>query len=148
MKRYHGKETAPRGVYLNLANGELVQLYGGTLVLPGTSGVNYIKIPAALAVIGGPFAGLAFIIFLPLAGLIGVLSFLGYKVGALTLALWYRALQPVMIGWIPGRAYLARRGGGSKRKKPSAKEHERGLEDLTINEIEHEITRRRQKGEQ
>ncbi len=141
MKRYHGKEPVPRGVYLNLSTWELNQLYGDTLILPGSSEVKYLKVPAALAVIAGPFAGLAFIIFLPLVGIIGIIGFLAYKVGWWALVLGRRALQPVMIGWKPGIAYLVRRGGTHKEEKPV------DLTTLTLTEIEQEIAKRRQRGE-
>ena len=146
MKRHSGGEKVARGVYLNLSNWELTQLYGDTPVLPGNGKVKYIKIPAVLAVIGGPFAGLAFIIFLPLVGIIGIISFLAYKIAWGALILGRKALQPVMISWNPGRAYLTRKGETAKEKKP-AKELAEELPGMSINEIEEEIARRRQQGE-
>ena len=146
MKRYNGKETVPRGVYLNLSTWELIQLYGDTRVLPGGSEVKFIKVPAPLAVLGGPFAGLFFIIFLPFAGIIGILSFIAYKVGWWALALGHKALQPVMLGWKPGQAYLTRKGGTSKGRR-LAEDRDRELDNMTIGEIEQEIARRRREGE-
>lgn len=146
MKRYNGGETVPRGVYLNLSDWELIQLYGDIPALPGNGEVKYIKVPAVLAVLGGPFAGLAFIIFLPLAGIIGIISFLAYKMAWGALILGRKALQPVMISWNPGRAYLTRKGGTAQEKKPVA---EPGKEPpgVSNSEIEEEIARRRQQGE-
>jgi len=143
MRRYYGKETVIKGIYLNLSTWEFVQLYGDTLVLPGNSEVSYIRVAAALAVLGGPLAGLAFIIFLPFAGIIGILSFLAYKIGGWALVLGHKVLQPVMIGWKPGRAYLTRKGGTSVGRKPA---EERGgkLEDTAVTEIEQDIAKRRQ----
>ena len=146
MKRYYGREAAPRGVYLNLATGELVQLHGKVHVLPGDGGVKYVRVPAALAVIGSPFIGLAFVIFLPLAGIVGIMSVLVYKAGRGLLFIGRRALQPAMIGWKPGRAYLARRGSTFKEGK-TAVEVDKALDHMSITEIEKEIARRRQRGE-
>ena len=146
MKRYHGKETVRKGVYLNLSNWELIQLYGDTLVLPGNSDVRYIKVAALLAVLGGPFIGLGFILFLPFAGIIGILSFVAYKMGAWALFLGHKALQPVLISWQPGRAYLTRKGVTSKARK-QGEEPGRKLEEMPVTEIEQDIAKRRQQGE-
>ncbi len=142
MKRYHGRELVPRGVYLNLSTLEFVQLYGDTRVLPGSGEVKYLKTPAALAVVAGPFAGLAFIIFLPLIGILGVIGFLGYKLGQLVWFFGRKALHLAIIGWEPGISYLTRRGGTPKGEEP-AKGAQGGLPEL-----EQEIAKRRQQGEQ
>lgn len=144
MKKYYAGETATRGVYLNASTWELQQHYSNP-VLPGDAGLSYIKVPAALAVIGGPFAGLAFVIFLPFVGIVGLASFLAYKMGWLGLLLGRKAVQPVMIAWRPGRAYLTRKGGAPAKKADGTPDE--GLPNMSINEIADEITRRRQNGE-
>ena len=141
MRKYHGGEIVPKGVYLNLPMWEFVQLYHETPVLPGNAEVKYFKVPAVLAVVTGPFAGLAFIIFLPLIGIVGIVSFLAYKAFQWTLLLGHKALQPTVVGWKPGTAYLAKRGGTPEQKKPIA-ETEGELADL-----EREVTRQKQQGE-
>ncbi len=146
MKRYCGGEAIPKGVYLNLSTWELVQLYGENPVLPKTNEIKYIKVPAPLAVVAGPFAGLAFIIFLPFVGIMGIISFLAYKIGWGALAVGHKVLQPVMISWKPGRAYLTRKGDTSRKKRPP-EEIDKELPNMSITEIEEEISRRRQQGE-
>jgi hypothetical protein len=141
MKKYRGGELVPQGVYLNLSTLELVQLYGDTRLLPGSGEVKYLKTPAALAVVAGPFVGLAFIIFLPLIGILGIIGFLGYKSGQWVQVFGRKALQPAIIGWKPGISYLTRRGGTPKGEEP-AKGAPGGL-----TELEQEIARRRQRGE-
>ncbi|MFC1987559.1 hypothetical protein ACFLVH_03330 [Chloroflexota bacterium] len=146
MKKYQGGEAIAAGVYLNLATWELVQLYDEKPVLPGKSGVKYVKVPAPFAVLAGPFAGLAFIIFLPFIGIVGIISFLAYKIGQGALVLGRKTLQPVMIGWKPGRAYLTRKGGAPRAEKLT-EEPEPGLPDMSITDIAEEISKRRQRGE-
>lgn len=147
MERYHGGEVANKGVYVNLSNGELVQHYAGTKPLPGDEGTKYIRVPAALAILGGPLVGLAFVIFVPFIGIVGIISFLAYKVGRAAVALANKALQPAMIDWVPGRAFLTRKGQTEKQGKSTA-EPVGEPADSGINELEDEIVRRRQQGEQ
>jgi hypothetical protein len=146
MKKYQGGKAIPKGVYLNLSTWELAQLYGENPVLPGSAEVKYIKIPAPLTVVAGPFAGLLFIIFLPFIGIVGILSFLAYRIGWAAMILGRKTLQPVMISWKPGRAYLTRKGGTPKGEKPSGGPDEE-LPNMSIHEIEQEISKRRQRGE-
>lgn len=146
MKTYKGGEAIPKGIYLNLSTWELAQLYGDKPVLPGDSEVKYVRIPAPLAVVAGPFAGLIFIIFLPFIGIMGILSFLAYKIGWGALALGRKTLQPVMLSWKPGRAYLTRKGAVPRGKRPTEELGE-DLPNMSITEIEQEISRRRQRGE-
>ena len=79
MKKYNGREQVRKGVYLNRGTGELIQMYGRNRILPGEPETGYIKVPGWLAIIGGPFAGLALVMFLPLVGVIGMGWFFGCK---------------------------------------------------------------------
>lgn len=107
MKRYLGTEIGPKGVYLNLTTGEFINL-GEAGVLPATDQVKYLRVPPVMAMVLGPFTGLAFILFLPFAGMAAVIGFLGYKVWRGTLALERKTLEAVAVTW----------GGG---RKPAAK---------------------------
>src|SRR3990172_6109394 len=106
MNEYRGGMKAQKGVYLNRTNGELVQFYGETRILPGDKAVRYVKVPAALAMLGGPVAGLLFVFFLPTIGIIGILTYAAYKVWHGTAALGRKVFQPVAIRPEPGMAYL------------------------------------------
>ncbi len=81
MRRYHGGQLVKRGVYLNLSSFELNHLYELPAILPSHVEVDYVKLPAFLALLTGPFAGLALIIFLPLVGILSVCYMLVYKAG-------------------------------------------------------------------
>ncbi len=79
MKRYYGGEPVKRGVYLDLATLEFVQLRDEAPILPGGRKTQYIRAPGLLAVVAGPVAGLALVLFLPFVGLAGMVTFLSYK---------------------------------------------------------------------
>ncbi len=144
MRKYQGGEMVPRGIYLNLATWEYTQLYGEKRVLP-ESEAEYIKVPAVLAVVTGPFAGLVFIIFLPLVGIVGIISFLAYKTGQGALVLGRKALTPVMVGWKPGMAFLTRKS--TTKESKTREELGKKLDGMSINEIAEEIKRRKHDGE-
>ncbi len=152
MNEYRGGAQVSKGVYLNRANGELVQLYGQNRVLPGDGGMRYIKVPAALAVMGGPFVGLAFVIFLPLIGIIGIGVFLAYKAWRGMIALGRKVFQPVAVRQELGIAYLTQRRGTAGKGEQKGKGTEEGqaadgLAELSIEQIAQEVTQRRQQGE-
>ena len=142
MNEYHGGTRVAKGVYLNRANGELTQLYGQVRVLPGGGGERYIKVPGALAVMAGPFAGLAFVMFLPLIGIMGLIGFLAYKAWHGTVTVGRKVFQPVAIGQEPGMAYLTQRRGTAVNGEQHDKAAEPG-----IDKIADEVAQRREQGE-
>ncbi len=136
MKEYRGGIQVEKGVYLNKANGELTQLYGKVRVLPGKNTEKYVKVPGALAVMAGPFAGLALVIFLPLVGILGLIGFLAYKA-------WHgmvKVFQPAVMVQEPGMAYLTQRKGAARKAEHQAVEPE-------IEKIAKEAAERREQGE-
>jgi hypothetical protein len=141
MNEYRGGTKVVKGVYFNRANGELVQLYGAERVLPGDGGERYIKVPGALAVMGGPFVGFAFVIFLPFVGIVGLLGFLLYKAWQGIAALGRKVFQPVAVRQEPGMAYLTQQRGAA------AKDAQKGKADAGIEKIADEVAKRREQGE-
>ncbi|MBI4304160.1 MAG: hypothetical protein HY665_07490 [Chloroflexi bacterium] len=99
MKRYHGGNPVPKGVYVNLSDGEFVQLYGDIRLLPGGDADQFIKVPGGLAVLAAPVLGLVFIMFLPFTGLVGLLSFIAYKTRLASNGLGRKVFQPVLVGF-------------------------------------------------
>ncbi|MDO8567637.1 MAG: hypothetical protein Q7R57_02855 [Dehalococcoidales bacterium] len=79
MNKYYGGEPVAEGMYLNLGNLEFVRVNDEAQILQGDRDNRYIKVPGAMAVVAGPLAGLAFILFLPLVGIAGMVTFLIYK---------------------------------------------------------------------
>lgn len=147
MRNYRGGTQVEKGVYFNRTNGELVQLYGQVRVLPGGGEVRYIRVPAALAVMGGPFAGLAFVFFLPLIGIIGIGGFLTYKAWQGTIALGRKVFQPVAVRQEPGIAYLTQRRGTAGKGEQPGKGAEAGQAEGGIEQIADEVALRREQGE-
>ena len=80
MKRFAAGEAVVAGTYMNLATGQFLSFEGPEKsILPTAHGARYARIPLGLVFVLGPLMGLAYIIFLPLAG-IGSLVVLGaYK---------------------------------------------------------------------
>lgn len=138
MRRYHGGEKAARGTYVRLATLEVVQSTGGEMVLSGGPEAAYVKTPAPLVVLFGPLAGLAFIIFLPFAGIVGIASLLAYKTGLKAGAGARHVLQTASVTPKPGMAHLTR----PVEKKAEDADHGAN-EDLS-----REIEERRRQGEQ
>jgi hypothetical protein len=69
MKKYGAGEIVRGGTYLNLATGQFLSLDQEAAVLPEGGESKFVRVPLALALIFGPLAGLAYIIFLPLMGI-------------------------------------------------------------------------------
>ena len=142
MRKYSSGEKAPQGVYLNLSTWELVQLPREAPILPRAGQAQYLKVPVALAAAVAPLAGLAFILFLPLIGIVGGGGLLAYKVGRWARDRGLRAIQPATVDWNPGVAYLVRRGRAPKEEASAA-----GAEE-GLTKMENEIAGRRQQGEE
>ncbi len=139
MTKYYGGHKVKPGMYLNLRNGELVEPFGTDLVLPGTDITRYVKVPMAIAVVGGPLVGLVFIIFVPAVGIMGTVGFLIFKAGRALQTLGRRIFQPATMEWKPGHAYFTR-----TETKPGE-----GLpgDQKELTKLEEDITKRREQGE-
>ncbi|MFC1942391.1 hypothetical protein ACFLWU_04150 [Chloroflexota bacterium] len=120
MRTNRSTEGGQMGVYLNMANGEFVQLGENSPLLSGTSDIKYIKVPAALALIVSPFVGLAFIIFLPFAGIAGFISYLGYWLWRGIMATERWTLQLAAVNRVQGQANFTSHGG-THAKNPKDK---------------------------
>ena len=67
IRKYAGGQFAPDGIYLKKRVWDLTQIPEGGDYLPEDEGVTYYRVPLPLVMVLGPIAGLAFILFLPLA---------------------------------------------------------------------------------
>jgi hypothetical protein len=86
MKTYFGGDKVNQGMYLNTKSGEFVDLTGKVTVLPGTGLNKFAKVPRWIPFIAGPAIGLFFVIFLPLAGIVGIVSGAAIKIGKQSIA--------------------------------------------------------------
>lgn len=90
MKREQ-KGGVKQGFYLNRATGEFIHLDRiDTMLSPKVEG-QFVKVPAAAVIFGAPLISLAYVIFLPLAGLAGLAVFLGLKLRNVALAKGHKA---------------------------------------------------------
>ena len=82
MTRYSGGEKVKPGTYVNLGTGQFISVDEHLPMLP-LAKAKYARIPVGLVFILGPIGGLAYIIFLPLAGIVSLVAYTGYKLRAL-----------------------------------------------------------------
>jgi hypothetical protein len=74
MKTYFGGDKVQQGMYFNMKSGEFLDITEKATTLPGTNLNKFAKVPRWLPFIAGPAIGLFFVIFLPLAGIVGLVS--------------------------------------------------------------------------
>lgn len=138
-----GGEGARRGAYFKITTGEFVTIAQDGNALPGGREASYLRMPAPLIMILGPFLGLAYVIFLPLIGILMVAGFVAAKMGQATGVAVRRAALVVAPNWVAGVSYLAK--GEQRKGKVSERTVEKGPEDETLlRELEREVAARRQ----
>ncbi len=79
MIDYHGGQAVSKGYYLKRSTWEFDFVAKGGGILPGNRETHYSRVSLPVVVVGSPLIGLAFIIFLPLIGILGAAGFLGYS---------------------------------------------------------------------
>lgn len=112
MLTYKGGSRVGKGTYWNLREGMRVDVARED-VLPGNGGATYLRMSPAVMLLSGPFVGLAYAIFLPIMGIITVVS---VAVGGVVKGMYNLAAKTVSFGWRPENAYLS----GKKKKKKQA----------------------------
>jgi len=115
MKRYYGGDKVQRGAYFAYPSLEFHSISQNGGSLPALKGW-YVNLPGPLMLVAGPLLGLAFIIFLPLIGIVAVAAYIGKHLLLPALRTGARAvgeavLVPVQIGYarFTGRARPARK---------------------------------------
>jgi hypothetical protein len=70
MKTYEAGATVKAGTYLDVSTGQFLTVEGSEKAsLPAKPEAKYVRVPLGLVLVLGPLIGLAYIIFLPLAGI-------------------------------------------------------------------------------
>src|ERR1035437_4051517 len=112
MTRYESKTQVGGGYYFNTTSWTLHAVDGERGELPGVSGTRWVRLPTVLMIASALVLSLAFVLFLPVAGLVlfgvvavGVLlrSLRGFLVRATEAFLHTSAPR-----WRPGEPWLAR----------------------------------------
>lgn len=117
MLLHRGAQSAGKGTYWNMSNGQRINL-DAAAALPGGTDARYIKMPAAMMLLAGPVLGLLYAGFLPFIGIVMTLGLVGKKLfGGLAQV----AAKSTSFGWRPIEAYL---DGKQRRKKGAAKTKE------------------------
>ncbi|MDD5191014.1 MAG: hypothetical protein PHE50_08235 [Dehalococcoidales bacterium] len=81
MKWYAGGSTPAKGTYFSPGKWEYINVDGQKIfTLPGEPESRYVRLPIWLSLITGPIGGLTLVIFIPLAGIIGLMYYIGTKI--------------------------------------------------------------------
>jgi hypothetical protein len=109
MFTYLGGNMAGRGTYWDVSTGHRIDI-AGEGVLPGENKTRYVKASSVVMLLFGPIIGLAYVVFLPIMGIVTVTAMIVQKVfgGMLNVG-----KNIVSFGWRPSEAYLA----GKKKRK-------------------------------
>ncbi len=115
IARYAGGESVPGGIYWS-SGGEFVYVPAGGGRLAGGLESRYVRTPLPLVLIVGPLMGLAFVIVLPLAGLLVLVPFLVSRLMRAMGAGELRTLQAATTTMQPGVSFLE---GTPRRSEPA-----------------------------
>jgi hypothetical protein len=117
MFKHTGGQTVGSGTYWDVMTGVRVDFdQEGTL--PGGNGATYLKASSGAILLLGPILGLAYVVLMPIMGIVTALSLMVQK----TLGgLFSLGKHIVSFGWRPSEAYL----GGKNKKKNDGEKSER-----------------------
>lgn len=81
MTAYHGGQTVGGGLYLKVSTWDLESIASEGGVLTGDKETRYSRVPLPVVLVGGPLAGLAYVIFVPIGFWFAFGSLLARRVG-------------------------------------------------------------------
>ena len=128
FSRHYGGEKVRGGIYWSARGWEFVAVPREGGALDGGSVDGYTKVPIPVVLVAGPIMGLALAIFLPISGILGVMSILSTRFAN---------------SFAPGVAYFAapRHSPGMSYLQPQARELGTiPAESLSRNEEESKLT--------
>jgi hypothetical protein len=113
MLRHKGGHKVRRGTYWDLASGhrEYIDKEG---VLPGDERTTYVRVPAVLMLLAGPFVGLAYVVLLPFIAIATVVLLVGGHLFGSLAGLVGRSFSFV---WTPSESYLSGRKKRTRKEK-------------------------------
>jgi hypothetical protein len=114
MLRHTGGQIVGSGTYWDVMTGVRVDFdQEGTL--PGGNGATYLKASSGAILLLGPILGLAYVVLMPIMGIVTALSLMVQKTlgGVFSLGKYI-----VSFGWRPTEAYL---GGKNKKQNDGEK---------------------------
>ncbi len=114
MFKHAGGQRVASGTYWDVMTGLRVD-FDREGTLPGGNGTTYLKAPSSAILILGPILGLAYVVLLPIMGIITVLSLMVQR----TLGVMFGLGKHIVhFGWRPAESYL---GGKNKKKNNNDK---------------------------
>ena len=114
MFKHTGGQRVESGTYWDVMTGLRVDFdQEGTL--PGGNGTTYLKASSSAILLLGPILGLAYVVLMPIMGIVTALSLMVQKTLGGVFGL---GKHIVHFGWRPAEAYL---GGKNKKKGDSEK---------------------------
>jgi hypothetical protein len=120
MFKHTGGQRVESGTYWDVMTGLRVDIdQEGTL--PGGNGAKYLKASSGAILLLGPILGLAYVVFLPIMGIVTVLSLMVQRTLGVAFGL---GKHLVSFGWRPAESYL----GGKNKKKNSDKSRKSSTE--------------------
>lgn len=111
MRTHTGGQVVGSGTYWDIMTGLRVDLEREG-ALPGGNRSRYLKASSGAVLLSGPILGLAYVIFLPIMGIVTAFSLLVRKTLGGVFSLGRSVFS---FGWKPTEAYL----GGKNQKKKS-----------------------------
>lgn len=114
MFKHTGGQRVESGTYWDVMTGLRVDFdQEGTL--PGGNGATYLKASSSAILLLGPILGLAYVVLMPIMGIVTALSLMVQKTLGGVFGL---GKHIVSFGWRPAESYL---GGKNKKKNDSDK---------------------------
>lgn len=114
MLTYKGGNRVSKGTYWNLRKGLRVDVVAED-ILPGDTASTFLRMPAAVMLLSGPFIGLLYAILMPIIGIVTVAAFAGRSI---VRGMYNLFAKSISFGWQPKNAYLT----GKKKKEKKDKE--------------------------
>ena len=112
MTRYESNTQVGGGYYFNTTSWSLHSVDGERGELPGASGTRWVKLPTLLMIVSAAIVSLAFVLFLPVAGLALFAVVIGGAILRSLRGLLVRGTESFVHlfapQWRPGEAWLAR----------------------------------------
>jgi hypothetical protein len=114
MLKHTGGQRVGSGTYWDVMNGARID-FDQEGILPGGDGATYLKASSSAILLLGPILGLAYVVVLPILGIVTVLSLMVQRVVG---GLFSLGKYLFSFGWRPTEAFL---GGKNKKQNNSEK---------------------------
>ncbi len=114
MKQQKRQQKVRGGAYLSLTTGEIIQTTGEVGGPPRGARGPFVRMPMGTLAIVGPLLGLAYIIFLPLVGILALLWLIGHHMARVLPALVREAISAITLVWRQSLAYGQRLGRATR----------------------------------